>query len=71
MTKGEKVKKFFEDNDLTDYLVVSEAPPEEGGGFSLVMGEQEMVISLLVMFFRDYPQLLLQIFGTILIIKFG
>jgi hypothetical protein len=65
MTKGEKVKALMDDLNIRDFVVLASTPKEEGEGFSLAMGESEMLISLYVMFFRQYPELWVMITATI------
>ena len=71
-TKGEDAQDYLSKHlELTDYICLGSTPEEAGGGFSLVMGEPATVISLMVMFFKNHPEILLQIQATIIKIFAG
>jgi hypothetical protein len=65
-TKGEDAKDYLEKHlGITDYICLAATPDEGSGGFSLIVGEPDMVVSILVMAFKQNPELLIQSFITI------
>jgi hypothetical protein len=65
-TKGEDAKDYLEKHlGIEDYICLASTPEEGSGGFSLIVGEPQMVTSLLVMAFKQNPELLIQAFVTI------
>jgi len=66
-TKGEDAQDYLSKHlELEDYIVLASTPEDEGGGFNLVMGDPAMIVSLFVMFFKNYPELLMATFSSIL-----
>ncbi len=65
-TKGEAVRDQLHDLGVLQYIVLASTPDTVEGGFSLLMGEMEMVTSLLTMFFRSYPEIFVSVVATIM-----
>jgi len=66
-SKGEDAQDYLQKHlGLTDYVCLGSTPNEDGGGFSLLVGEPAMVVSLLVMMFKNHPELYLQVVAAIL-----
>jgi len=66
-TKGEDAQDYLQTHlGLTDYLCVASTPDEDGGGFSLIIGEPAMIVSLLTMLVKNNPELFIQVVAAIL-----
>lgn len=68
-TKGEAVKHFMEQLGINTYSLLASTPGEGEGGFHITVGDSEMLTTLLVMYFREYPELLMASLSTIIAIS--
>lgn len=63
--KGEMLREYVQQLGIEACVIAASTPETPSGGFYVLKGEQELVISLLVTMFREQPELFMQIVGTI------
>jgi hypothetical protein len=61
---GEKLRTYMAELGLHNYIVLAQDSSTES--FSLANGNGEMLVSLMTMFYKDNPELLVQVVATIL-----
>jgi hypothetical protein len=66
MNKGEELRNYIKGLGVDQFIVLASVPDSGEGGFSVANGDGQMLTSLLTMFFKDNPELLIQTIGTIM-----